>query len=202
MGGVGQWMDGLVGGWMGVWVGVLWMDGKYLRILNGQKILFWWERMPIVSLLLPSNTHTLSVAFLIKCTLCCNFLSSWWLPLEFVNISTPSSAIEVWGDCKPNSSAHVSVPKVVSLVEITASPNGTVVWPVMSEINFGSMNSSVCRSWTIKEVHGLTSIFPPPWHTAWCHNSQNASQHQYFTLQRIVQLSWAQTQALLDAASP
>jgi len=40
---------------------------------------------------------TLRVASLISSTRVLSFLSSWWLPLELVKISTPSRPMRMWG---------------------------------------------------------------------------------------------------------
>lgn len=86
---------------------------------------------------------TFKVASLINSTRVWSLRSSWWLPLEFVNISTPSRPMRICGlkeswlvNCLDkeiydlylagvNNSSHNSTPMQVSIVLTTASPNGT-----------------------------------------------------------------------------
>lgn len=112
--------------------------------------------------------RTFRVASLINSTRRYSFLSSWWLALGLMKISTPSRPIAMWGlkrqpksrnrSVSPslpssllinpyllgvNNSSHSSTPMTVSNVDTTASPNWTSTWPVISRIDLGSGKESV-----------------------------------------------------------
>ena len=66
------------------------------------------------------------MASLMSSTRVFSLRSSWWLPLELVNISTPSRPMRMCGLDGVKSSSQSSTPMHVSIVLTTQSPNGTL----------------------------------------------------------------------------